>query len=186
MQVTVTFRHVRSSEALREYAEEKIGRLQRYLHRPMDAHVILSVLKKAQRAEVSLVANGKPLFADEETDDLYSAIDLAHDKIERQVKRLNARRKDHKADKSGTDKNGGDPALTLQVLAHDRVDRQGRPEVIRTRRVPAKPLSIEEAVMQMELSNNEFFVFRSSRNEALSVLYRRRDGNYGLIESEGS
>ena len=180
MQVTVTFRHVRPTEALRRYAEEKIGRLTKYLHRPMEAHVILSVLKKLHRAEINLIANGRALFSDEETSDLYSAIDLALDKVERQVKKLNAKRKEHKASKDGAG------SVRVQVLAADRVDKRGVPEIIRTRRMPAKPMSIEEAVMQMDLTKDEFLVFRNAANEGLSVLYRRRDGNYGLIEPEGA
>jgi putative sigma-54 modulation protein len=74
----------------------------------------------------------------------------------------------------------------LQVLAPDRVDEHGAPEVIRSRRVPAKPMSVEEAVMQMDLTNNEFFVFRNAATETLSVIYRRKDGNYGLIEAEAT
>jgi len=178
MQVTVTFRHIEPTEALRKYAEDKIGRLSKYLHRPMEAHVILSVLKKSHRAEINLLANGTSLFSEDETTDLYSAIDLAHDKIERQVKKLNAKRKNHQAPHNPL---GG---IRLQVLAPDRVDEHGAPAIIRTRRIPAKPMSVEEAVMQMDLTNNEFFVFRNAQNESLSVIYRRRDGNYGLIDSE--
>jgi ribosome hibernation promoting factor len=179
MQVTVTFRHIEPSEALRKYAQDKIGRLSKYLHRPMEAHVILSVLKKNHRAEINLLANGTSLFSEDETADLYSAIDLAHDKIERQVKKLNAKRKNHQAPHN--------PAgIMLQVLAPDRVDEHGAPEIIRTRRIPAKPMSVEEAVMQMDLTNDEFLVCRDAANEGLSVLYRRRDGNYGLIEPEGA
>lgn len=179
MEVMVTFRHVRPTDAIRRYAQEKIGRLDKYLHRPMEAHVILSVLKKNHRAEINLVANGTALFSEEETGDLYSAIDLAVDKIERQVKKLNAKRKNHKAAKPTAES-----GIRLQVLAHDRVDHTGAPEIIRTRSIPAKPMSVEEAVMQMDLSNNEFLVFRNAVNESLTVLYRRHDGNYGLIESE--
>jgi putative sigma-54 modulation protein len=179
MNVTVTFRHIQATNALRDYAESKIGRLGRYLHRPMGAHVILSVLKKNHRAEISLSANGTSLFADEETSDLYSAIDLALDKIERQVKKLNQKRKDHHAEPPSA-------GLRLQVLAPDRVDLHGAPEIIRTRRIPTKPMSVEEAVMQMDLTNNEFFVFRNTEGSGLSVIYRRKDGNYGLIDSESA
>jgi putative sigma-54 modulation protein len=174
MKVTVTFRHVRSTEALRTYAEEKIARLDRYLHRPMEAHVILEVVKKSQRAEIHLIANGTALFGEEETNDLYSAIDLALDKVERQLKKLAGRKKERKAA----------PGVRLHVLAADG-DEDGRGRaVIRSRRVPAKPLSVEEAVMQMDRSRDEFFVFRDASTESLCVLYRRRDGNYGLIEPE--
>jgi putative sigma-54 modulation protein len=111
------------------------------------------------------------------TNDLYSAIDLALDKIERQVKKLNAKRKNHQAEHTL-------PGLRLQILSPDRVDDRGAPEIIRTRRIPAKPMSIEEAVMQIDLTNNEFFVFRNAQSESLSVIYRRKDGNYGLIEND--
>jgi ribosome hibernation promoting factor len=178
MQVTVTFRHIEPTDALRQYAEGKLQRLSKYLHRPMDAHVILSVLKKNHRAEIHLSANGTSLFSEEVTSDLYSAIDLALDKVERQVKKLSAKRKNHQAEHAPM------PGLRLQVLSHDRVDERGVPEVIRTRRIPAKPMSVEEAVMQMDLTNNEFFVFRNAQSETLNVIYRRKDGNYGLIEPE--
>ena len=178
MKVMVTFRHVRSTDALRRYAEEKIARLDRYLHRPMEAHVILEVLKKTQRAEINLIANGTALFGEQETSDLYSAIDLALDKVERQVKKLAARRKPGKA-------NGHD-SVRHHVLASEPSDGGGPPKVMRTRRVPAKPMSIEDAMLELERSKDEFFVFRNSTNESLSVLYRRSDGNYGLIEPEPS
>ena len=177
MQVTVTFRHIEATEALRKYAQDKLQRLSKYLHRPMDAHVILSVLKKNHRAEIALSANGTSLFSDEETNDLYPAIDLALDKVERQVKKLNAKRKNHQAEHTL-------PGLRLRVLSPDRFDDRGVPEIIRTRSIPAKPMSVEEAVMQMDLTNNEFFVFRNAQGDSLSVIYRRKDGNYGLIESE--
>ena len=177
MQVSVTFRHIEPSEALRKYAQAKLQRLSKYLHRPIGAHVILSVLKKNHRAEINLSANGTSLFSEDETNDLYSAIDLALDKIERQVKKLNAKRKNHQAQHAL-------PGLRLQVLSPDRLDERGAPAIIRTQRIPAKPMSVEEAVMQMDLTNNEFFVFRNAQSESLSVIYRRKDGNYGLIESE--
>ncbi len=187
MHVTVTFRHIDPTDAIRTYAESKVGRLDRYLHRPMEAHVILSVLKKNHRAEINLIANGTSLFCEEETSDLYSAIDLALDKIERQVKKLNAKRRHHQAQ----GKNAvalaepvAESGLRLKVLSHDRFDERGSPEILRTRRVPAKPMSIDEAVEQMDLTQNEFLVFRSATTESLSVIYRRKDGNYGLIESE--
>jgi putative sigma-54 modulation protein len=182
MKVMVTFRHVRSTDALRQYAEEKIARLERYLHRPMEAHVILEVLKKTQRAEISLLANGKALFGEQETNDLYSAIDLALDKVERQVKKL-ASRKKARGVHSG---HAGTASVRHQVLAPERSDSGGPPKVMRTRRVPAKPMSIEDAILEVERNKDEFIVFRNSTTEGLSVLYRRRDGNYGLIEPDPS
>lgn len=179
MQVTVTFRHVRASNPLRRYAEEKLGRLDKYPMKPMEAHVVLDVAKTRHRAEINLVAKGASFFSEESTEDLYSAIDLAVDKIERQLKKLRSKRKNHRASKTGED-----AVIRLRVLSPDKIDEDGAPEIIRTRQIPSKPMSVDEAVMQMDLSNNEFFVFRNDSNEHLSVIYRRKDGNYGLIESD--
>jgi putative sigma-54 modulation protein len=183
MQVTVTFRHVRPTPALRRYAEEKLGRLSKYFHRPIEAHVILSVDKGYHRAEINVRANGRSLFSEEITGDLYSAIDLALDKVERQVKKLNQKRRDHQAEKPSAAPQP-EPGVRLRVLSADRVDESGAPAIVRSRRIPAKPMSVEEARMQLDLSKDEFLVFRNAKTDSLSVLYRRRDGNYGLIEPE--
>jgi len=178
MQITVTFRHVEPTAALRAYAEEKLERVKKYLRRPIDAHVILSVSKERHVAEITLNADHQTMFAQEETHDLYSAIDLALDKLEHQVQKLNAKRKHHK----GAPRGGvPEPSeVTTSVLA--AVDGEGPPAVILTEKVPAKPMSIEEAVEQLGASRDEFLVFTNASSESVAVLYRRRDGNYGLIE----
>ncbi|TMA52117.1 MAG: ribosome-associated translation inhibitor RaiA [Deltaproteobacteria bacterium] len=158
MQITVTFRHVEPTPALRAYAEEKLERVKKYLRRPVDAHVILSVAKERHVAEITLQADHVTMFAKEETHDLYSAIDLALDKLEHQAQKLKAKR-----------------AEPPEPGAQRRI--------IRTQRVPAKPLSIEEAVEQLDLSGDEFLVFANASNQTLAVLYRKKDGSYGLIES---
>ena len=161
MQINVTFRHVEPTPALRAYAEEKLERVKKYLRRPVDAHVILSVAK-------------------EETHDLYSAIDLALDKLEHQAQKLKARRRDHK----GPPGNRGveETEVRTSVLAAEPPGPGTERRIIRTQRVPAKPLSLEEAVEQLDLSGDEFLVFTNASNQTLAVLYRRRDGAYGLIE----
>jgi putative sigma-54 modulation protein len=178
MQITVTFRHVEPTAALRTYAEEKLERVKKYLRRPIDAHVILSVAKERHVAEITLKADHQTLFAEEETHDLYAAIDLALDKLEHQAQKLNAKRKNHKGGARGV----GETEVTSSVLAADRRDSSGAPEVIRTQRVPAKPMSVEEAVEQLANSRDEFLVFTNASSRSLAVLYRRNDGNYGLIE----
>src|ERR1043166_8609563 len=96
MLITVTFRHVDPTPPLKAYAEEKLQRVRKYLHRPVDAHVILSVSKERHVAEITLKADHVTMFAQEETHDLYSAIDLALDKLEHQAQKLKAKRRDHK------------------------------------------------------------------------------------------
>ena len=173
MQVLVTFRHVAPSGALRDYAEEKVQRVEKYVRRVNDAHVILSVDKRRHIAEVTLNAARHTFAATEETSDLYAAIDLAMDKIERQVKKIAAKVKDrkHKAGK--------------EVVAREPAPRRPiKGSITRTERVPVKPMSVDEAVLQMKLMKHEFLLFKNAANDALSVLYRRKNGEYGLIEPE--
>jgi putative sigma-54 modulation protein len=183
MQIIVTFRHVDPTPALKAYAEEKLDRVKKYLRRPVDAHVILSVAKERHVAEITLKADHATMFAQEETHDLYSAIDLAVDKLEHQAQKLKAKRRSHK----GADSARGpeSPAVNSSVLAADRQAPGGGPAIIRTQRIPAKPMSVEEAVELLAASRDEFLVFSNASNQRLSVLYRRKDGNYGLIEPAG-
>jgi putative sigma-54 modulation protein len=183
MQILVTFRHVDPTPALKAYAEEKLERVKKYLRRPVDAHVILSVSKERHVAEITLQADHVTMFAQETTHDLYSAIDLTVDKLEHQAQKLHEKRRHHKG--AANARGGQASEVTTSVLAADRRGPGGAPEVIRTQRVPAKPMSVEEAVEQLARSNDEFFVFVNASNQMLAVLYRRRDGNYGLIEPEG-
>ena len=182
MQISVTFRHVDPTPALRQYAEEKLERVKKYLRRPVDAHVILSVAKERHVAEITLQADHVTMFAQEETHDLYSAIDLTLDKLEHQAQKLKAKRRSHKGTTSA--RGAEPPEVMTSVLAADRRGPGGAPEVIRAQRVPAKPMSVEEAVAQLAASRDEFLVFTNASNQTLAVLYRRKDGNYGLIEPE--
>lgn len=173
MQVMVTFRHVEPSEGLRRYADEKAQRVHKYLRRPIEAHVTLSVEKQRHIAEVQVSANRLNITATEETDDLYSAIDLAMSKIERQVKKHVAKYKDHKG--------ANNVAAKRRAAGGTRERSAAR---IRTQRVAVKPMSVDEAVLELKLQKNDFLLFRNAATESLSVIYRRKDGNYGLIEPE--
>jgi putative sigma-54 modulation protein len=182
MQILVTFRHVEPTPALKAYAEEKLEHVKKYLRRPVDAHVILSVSKERHVAEITLNADHVKMVAEETTHDLYSAIDLAIDKLEHQAQRLHERRRHHKGGTNARDLDASQ--VMTSVLAADRRGPGGAPEVIRTQRVPAKPMSVEEAVAELAASTDEFLVFTNASSERLAVLYRRKDGNYGLIEPE--
>jgi putative sigma-54 modulation protein len=172
MQIIVTFRRVEPTEGLRQYAEEKMRRVHKFLRRPIDAHVILSVLKHRHIAEVQVSANHLNITATEETDDLYSAIDLAMSKLERQIKKRVAKAKDHKG--------ANDTATAVPPTSGPGGS------VVRTERVAVKPMSVEEAIMHLRMRKNDFLLFTNAATETLSVVYRRKDGNYGLIEPEPS
>jgi putative sigma-54 modulation protein len=196
MQVSVTFRHIEATEALRRHAEGRVQRIAKYLHRPIDAHVILSVVKRRHVAEIVLNADRTTLSAKEETDNLYSAIDLAADKIEKRARKHTGKMKSHKVKATAgaarrrgvevvlptaTESGAG---LRVDVIRADSFSRRNGPEIIKSTRLPVKPMSVEEAAMQMDLMSNEFLVFRNAATDTLAVVYRRKDGNYGLIEPE--
>lgn len=173
MQVAVTFRKIDASDTLRDYAQEKLYRIKKYVEDPIEAHVVLSVEKFRHIAEVSINANGLRINGAEETGDMYSAIDMAVDKLESQVKKMREKLKERRGD-SGSK---GRPE-TLE----EGTEEEQEPQIIQTEQVYAKPMDLDEAIMQMELAKVEFLVFTNSRTKNINVLYRRKDGNYGLIE----
>jgi putative sigma-54 modulation protein len=171
MQLFVKGRNLEITEALRAYAEEKVQRLTRYLESIVSATVVLSVEKHRHIAEVTLRVRELTIRAEEHTEDLYSSIDLVVEKLERQILRYKER-----------------------IVAH--VSRTGRgeremgaaggepPRVVKMKRFAVKPAEVEEAILQMDLLGHNFYVFRNSRTDEVNVLYRRQDGQYGLIEPE--
>jgi len=183
MQIAVTFRHMESSEAVRSYVEEKLARVKKYIDEPIDAQVVLSVQKKIHhRAEVTMVAKGLTMKSVEEKDDMYAAIDLMVDKIERQLKRYKEKLKRHKGSIVSPQRR-----VEKTVISAPSVDEgHENPEIIRSHSFFVKPMSVEEAVMQMDLLDKDFLVFTDDRSEEMNVVYRRKDGNYGLIVPQGS
>ncbi|NOY13104.1 MAG: ribosome-associated translation inhibitor RaiA [Deltaproteobacteria bacterium] len=182
MQIAVTFRHMESSEAVQRYVEEKLAKVKKYIDEPIDAQVVLSVQKKINhRAEVTMVAKGLTMKSVEEKDNMYAAIDLMTDKIERQLKRYKEKLKQHKGN------TGPQRRMNKAVISASSVDEgHENPEIIRSHSFSVKPMSVEEAVMQMDLLNKDFLVFTDDRSEEMNVVYRRKDGNYGLIVPQGS
>jgi len=179
LQVSVTFRHVDPSDALRDYAAEKVERVaQKYLRNALQAHVILSVVKRRHQAEINLHAAHFDISAHEATEDLYAAIDLAVDKVEAQLRKHKARLNHHK----GRQPAAGEPTFVpVDVIDAEDFEETRTPTVVETDNIPAKPLSVEDAILQLELNHAEFLVFRNSTTDSISVVYKRRDGNYGLI-----
>ena len=179
MQLSVTFRHMEKSDALKDYARDKIARVEKYLDSVMEVNVVLSVEKFRHIADVTINADGLTINGQEQTEDMYSAIDMVVDKIERQVKRYRQKIKSRKGNKRITPKE-----VRIDVIASDLAEDEAdsAPRVIRAQQMPAKPMDVDEAVMQLELSSDNFLVFTNSDNEKINVLYRRDDGHFGLIE----
>jgi putative sigma-54 modulation protein len=176
MEITVTFRHIDASESLKAYAEEKVSKLDKYFDFPVEAHIVLAVEKFRRSADVALNVNGTMIKGVVETEDMYSAIDQVMDKIEKQVKRYREKMRDRRAE---TRKN----ETALGRSESEEVADTGTEEPrIDVEKIVAKPMDPEEAAMQFNLSQQDFLVFRNSRSREINVIYKRKDGNLGLIE----
>ena len=180
MQVTTTFRHMEQSDALKTYAEEKLERVAKYIDEPTSAQVYFAVEKKIRHiVEIVISAKGVNTKASEATNDMYAAVDAVIDKIERQLKRYKEKIKAHKP-------NGEERGrqISTKIFQAESIDASSEPVVIRTKTETAKPMSVDEAVMQMDLLHKDFIVFTDAVSSDISVLYRRKDGNIGLIEPQ--
>ena len=178
MQINVTFRHIDPSLPLRQYAEEKISRIKKYLEEPIEAHVVLKVEKFRHIAEVVIDANGLHINGAEETGDMYSAIDLLADTLEGQAKKSKDKYRRRKPVSVGKDF-----SISAEESAGDILDDENEPRVIMAEQVYAKPMDIDEAVMQLNMSAGEFMVFTNRHTKRINVLYRRKDGQFGLIDT---
>jgi putative sigma-54 modulation protein len=175
MQITVIGRHIEATDALKQYATDKLTRLEKYLPKTIQVVVTLSVVKKVHHtAEAVIKSNGLLIQASEETDEMYSAIDLLTEKLERRVRRYREKLVDHKHQSS---KGEAVAAAPLSSHPDDRI-----PQIIKTKRFDLKPMQPEEAVMQMDLLDKDFFIFANAGNGHVNVVYRLKDGNVGLIE----
>lgn len=180
MQIQVTFRHVEPSEAVKEYARDKVGRIQKYLDGPVEANVTLGVEKHRHEADVNIVAGSLKIHGRETTGDLFSAIDLVTDKLDKQVKRY--REKLQGMNRRGRNR-AEEQAFKMEVFEAESLAEES-PRIIMSKRLTAKPMDADEAAMQLDLSQENFLVFTNARSGALNVIYRRSDGNFGLIEPQ--
>ena len=173
MNIIFNARHMETTDALKTYAFEKVKKLEKYLPESADANITLAVEKFRHKAEVQIKVNGLIIQASEETEEMYSSIDNVTDKIGRQVKKYKEKLKDHKVKGEG-----------MEFLPVEE-ETERIPEIIKTKRFDMKPMTPEEAVMQMELLDKDFFIFSNFSTGAINVIYKRNDGNIGLIEPAG-
>lgn len=192
MQVAVTFRHMEATEALKDYAQDKVDRVRKYFPDPIKAHVVLECDRGFNHSADVMITlhNGLVIKGEETTEDMYSSIDLVMAKIERQIRRYKEKIKQHK---------GLDSIAEMREIVHSVVEvpkaagaaKKGKgkksiveePKIIKKSKFFAKPMSTHEAVMQMNLLGNDFLVFTNSASQDVNVVYRRGDGTYGLIET---
>lgn len=177
MKVNVTAKNMALTGAIREYAEKKVTKISKYFDDIMDIQVNLEVQRNLHIAEVLVDVKGVFLKGYEKSEDMYASIDIAVDKIEKQLIKYKERLKDRKNAERKPDE-----ILKLNVYDTDTM-MDAEPKIIVSKSIPSKPMDIDEAVMQMDLLNKNFFVFRNSQTADINVVYKRDDGQIGLIES---
>ncbi len=175
MQTSVTFKNLDPSEALKAYAAEKLNRFDRFLDNPAEASVVLSVEKFRHIAEINIIGDRLKINGREETGDMYSAIDMVLDKMEKQIKKSKQKIRDRRLDRKGA--KPGDLGFGQTVISEE----ESEGDIIVTS-IDYKPMDPEEAVMQLDLADDSFLVFTNARTQQVNVVYRRNDGNYGLVQ----
>ncbi|MHB9026301.1 MAG: ribosome hibernation-promoting factor, HPF/YfiA family [Armatimonadota bacterium] len=178
MQIIFSGKHVEVTPALREYAESKLAKLTRFFDHLQDIHVTESILRNQHIVEVTLHADGRVIRAEERSPDMYTSIDLVLDKLERQLVRYKGRF----ITRTRESLEGVKPTELTAPRTEPEEEPVEQPAIVRTKRFAVKPMDPEDAAVEMELVGHDFFVFRNARSDQVNVLYRRRDGDYGLIE----
>ncbi len=173
MQTSVTFKNLDPSEHLKTYVSEKLNRFDKYLYNPGEANVVLSVEKFRHIAEINIIGDRLNINGKEETEDMYSAIDMTLDKLEKQIKKNKQKVREHRTGKGKIRDNRLEPDQAYEEESEKRVVIQN---------IDYKPMDTDEAIMQMDLVDNNFMVFTNARSGRVNVIYRRKDGNYGLIQ----
>ena len=161
--------------ALKDYVEKRVGKITKYFDQLGEITAILTVEKGRHIVEVTVPVNGMLLRGEEATADMYTSIDLVIEKLERQIEKHKTRiaRKFRS--------NGGFKGELVKAVPSDAAEEF---QVVKTKRFAVKPMALEEAILQMNLIHHDFYVFTNAETEELNVLYRRKDGKYGLIEPE--
>jgi len=174
MQTSVTFKNLDPSDHLKSYVGDKLDRFDKFLDNPAEANVVLAVEKFRHIAEINIAGDRLSINGKEETNDMYSAIDMVLDKLEKQIKKNKEKIKERRS----ASKNRNRSMLeTAENPPYDDSVRQ-----VKIRNIEYKPMDIEEAVLQMDLIEDNFLVFTNARSDQINVLYRRKDGHYGLIQ----
>ncbi|MEC0228621.1 ribosome hibernation-promoting factor, HPF/YfiA family [Paenibacillus alba] len=179
MMISIRGEHLEVTEALRDYVDKKLTRLERYFEAPLtsDVQVKLSVIKGLQSIEVSIPLTGVLLRAEERNADMYASIDLVVDKLERQI-RKHKTRTNRKIRQEG----GKRDLFKVETSAVTYVEEEEDFELVRNKRFDLKPMDVEEAILQMNMVGHSFFVFSNMDTDTVNVVYKRNDGKYGLIE----
>lgn len=173
MKVTVIAKNMELTEALKEIVGKKISKLEKYFEKDVEAKATLSVQKNRQIIEVTIPFNGAILRGEESTSDMYMSLDLVEDKLERQIRKQKTRL---------SRKHGG--SVKFGELNDIDVKEEDLGKLVKVKKFGVKPMNSEEAILQMDLLGHNFFVFQDADSNKVNVVYKRKDGDYGLLEPE--
>ena len=179
MRITVKGKNMAVSDALQRYAEKKVERLGKYFQNIKEAKITESTQRNWHIVEITLEGDGIILRGEERTDNMYASIDLVVEKLEKQIKRFKGKLIERVHP-------GEPPKEHVAAFPAEPGEEipEPAPKIVRSKKFPLKPMPPDEAAMQMELLNHDFYVFLNEETDAVNVIYKRQDGDYGLIEPE--
>lgn len=177
MKVIIHGKNIQVTEALEDTICKKLSKLDKYFSKELEAQVTLSIEKNNQIIEVAISFNGIYLRAQERNSDLYVAIDLVVDKLYKQIRK----QKTKLFKKYHDNRDSKNSFILFDNIEDDVVDEE---KIIKVKKFPIKPMYKDEAILQMELMGHDFYVFTNAESNSVNVLYKRKSGNYGLIEAE--
>ena len=174
MRIDIRGDKVKITEAIKSQVEEKLGKLDQYFENPeeLKAYVVVRVRNKEQIIEVTIPTPKFTLRAETSESDLYTAIDLTIDKLERQIRKNKTKMRRKFKD-----------VLQYEMMV-DIPDEDEESSIVKRKTIELRPMDEEEAILQMELVDHDFFIFKNVDTESVSVLYKRKDGSYGIINTE--
>lgn len=194
MQFVIKGKNLQLTEALKEYAEKKLSSINKYFDHIVEVDVTLSVkdskdISRSRVCEVTVWATsiGNPIHGRSASEDLYASIDMVAEKIERQVKKFKEKLTKRRRNLRGTDRQATHSVVSFgegfaEAVAEEPAD--SKPKIVRSGTFPMRPMFADEAAEQLEVFNQDFFVFSNAETNMVNVVYRRSDGNFGLIEPE--
>jgi len=179
MKFIIRGRNIEITDALKDYTTKRLSKLEKYIDDVKEAQVALSIEGEDHKVEVTIPLNGIILRGEEMSDDMYSSIDMVEEKLEKQIEKYKTRL--YRSNRGA----GLKKALAEEIKKElDKGKKIEQFKVVRSKRFALKPMDVEEAIMQMNLLGHSFFVFFNPQSEEVNVVYKRKDGNYGLIEPD--
>lgn len=175
MNIQFVGKNVEVTDALKEVTEKKLSKLEKYFQESISGNVTFSTQKNNKTIEVTIDIPGTIIRAEETSDDMYASIDKSVDVLERQIRKYKT--KLQKKYKEGQ-------TIRFENVVPLQEEENDKPNIVRTKRFSVKPMNSEEAILQMELLGHNFFVFRDGETDQIGVIYKRKDGDYGLIEPQ--